>query len=196
VGGKYNVFNEAIRAVVARESPWRHPPERALVTMGGSDVRGTTPRAVRAFGDVAIDLDVIVGPGFTDETVAAVHAAQDDVTAAVRIHRDPDDLAELMHRADFAVTALGLTAYELLAVGTPIIGTPQAPDQQPKAATLRAEGVAIVLDTDPTVEEIEAAVTELIADEELRRRLRQQGRTLVSVDGVDRFIDELERLVG
>jgi UDP:flavonoid glycosyltransferase YjiC (YdhE family) len=101
-----------------------------------------------------------------------------------------------MYRADFAVTALGLTAYELLAVGTPIVGTPQAPDQEPKAETLREEAVAIVLSRDATVPEITEAITTMTSDEGSRRRFQRRGKDLVDVDGVDRFVTCLERLAG
>jgi spore coat polysaccharide biosynthesis predicted glycosyltransferase SpsG len=196
VGGEFNIVNEEIRAVAAREPRWRHPPERALVTMGGSDVRGTTPDVLRAFADFELALDVVVGPGFDDETVAAIEEARRTVTPTVDVHRDPDDFGELMYRADFAVTALGLTAYELLAVGTPIVGTPQAADQEPKAETLREEAVAIVLAADATVSQINEAITTMMSDESSRRRFQRRGRELVSVDGVDRFVSCLERLAG
>lgn len=196
VGGEFNIVDGEIRAVAAREPRWQHPPERALITMGGSDVRGTTPDVLRAFADFELALDVVVGPGFDDETVAAIREARRTIAPTVEIHRDPDDFGELMYRADFAVTALGLTAYELLAVGTPIVGTPQAPDQEPKAETLREEAVAIVLSRDATVPEITEAITTMMSDEDSRRRFQRRGRELVSVDGVDRFVTCLERLVG
>ena len=134
VGSDYYLFDAALRRLADREVPWRDPPERGLITMGGSDVGNATPDAVRAFDGTDLEIDVIVGPGFQNE--AEIEAAVRETDATFDVVRDPDDLPRRMFEADLAVTALGLTVYELLALRTPFVGLPQAPDQYPKVAPL------------------------------------------------------------
>jgi len=192
VGGEFVVLDRALSDLARQTPPWRDRPAHALITMGGSDVRGTTPSAVRAFDELPVAVDVVVGPGF--ENGAAIRTAARESDCKVTLHSDPPDMASLMFRADLAVTALGITAYELLALGTPLVGLVQAPDQRPKARALREADAALVLDPDAGSRRIHRAVSSLVADPDRRRSLRERGRALVGADGCERFADAIETL--
>lgn len=199
VGGDYNVMSRSLRERARRDAPWRDPPERALVTMGGSDPGGTTPVAMEALDGLDVRVDVVVGPAFDGGTIRAVDAAADRIDVRdVTSHRDPsaDDLAELGFQADLAVTALGLTAYELLAMRTPLVGLPQAADQYEKARELDARDAAVVLPDDAGAAGIREAVLELVENPARRHRLRETAGGVVDPDGVERVCDRFEALVG
>lgn len=194
LGAQYLLLREEFAARSLDEIPWRDPPEHALVMMGGSDVQNTTPAVIRAFDTIDADLtvDVVVGPGFENEPAIETAARATD-TAAVRIHREPENLAQLMQRADVAVSALGSTTYELLATATPTVGLVQADNQQPIGAALRQCDAALVLDSVTT--DIESAVGDalqcLVRNSTRRRNLRERARTLVDGKGTRRVYDEL-----
>lgn len=194
-GPDYQFFDESLRALAdetppTRESPpTRDPPERAIVLMGGSDPANTTPAAMRAFEGTDLLVEVVVGPGF--ENREEIAATAESVEASFSLADDPDDLAERLFRADLAVTALGLTAYELAAVGTPYVGIVQAADQRPKAAALADAGAALVVEDEA---EFPRAVERLTEEDDLRRRLRRRGEDLVGTDGTARVCDRLEAL--
>jgi len=193
LGGDYLIFDEAIRSLADRAPPWREPPERGLVAMGGSDVSNVTPAAMRAFDDRNLAVDVVVGPGFAPSNREAIRRTAEAVDCRFSLHDDPDDLASLMFEADVAVSALGLMAYEFLALRTPMIGAVIAPDQRPKAAALREADTADIVDDTGTAS-FRAALDTLLNDPDRRRTLRNRGRKLVDPDGVDRIVDEIERL--
>jgi len=192
VGPKYQIFDKKFSECLENEPPWRKPPERALVTLGGSDVTNTTPVAISALDGHNLEIDVVVGPGF--ENVAAIEQACAETDSMTRCHHDPDQLAELMFQADLAVAALGLTAYELLVMGTPFVGLVAASDQRPKARALHSADAVLLFEDIPGEKDLTEAVERLRYDDALRRRLRERGRALIDPDGADRVCDALESL--
>ncbi|MFB6255831.1 MAG: glycosyltransferase [Haloplanus sp.] len=95
-----------------------------------------------------------------------------------------------MFHADLAVSATGTTIYELLALGTPTVGLPQADNQEPIADAL-AEREAIVVPDGKT--RLSDAIRDLAADADRRRTLRERGRALVDGEGVHRVYDAVVR---
>jgi spore coat polysaccharide biosynthesis predicted glycosyltransferase SpsG len=112
--------------------------------MGGSDVKNVTPTIMNAFDQFNGCVDVVIGPGFSN--VDEIKQTADVVDTEFRLLFSPDDMAEIMQRADFAVTTCGGTVFELLAVRTPFIGIPQVENQQRRATALRNHKLALILD--------------------------------------------------
>lgn len=189
LGPEYVLLRGEIRNLLDAEPPWREHPERALVTMGGSDMTNQTPTAIRAFDGVNIRVDAIVGPGFSRLQEREIRTAAQSVSADVHLSRDPDDLAEQMLRADFAVSTSSSTTYELLALGTPIVSVPVVDNQEPIAAALREEGVASVLERGADESAFARAIHEYVSDTMLRREHRNLGRELVDGKGPGRVTD-------
>jgi spore coat polysaccharide biosynthesis predicted glycosyltransferase SpsG len=187
LGSKYAPLRGPLRSLARRDPPWREPPQRAIVTLGGSDVTNQTPKVVHSFDGVGVQVDVIIGPGFSAEQERDARAAGDDIDADVSVHRDPDDLAERMFRADLAVCTASSTVYELLALGTPIVCLPVVENQEPIAAALRDKDVATVVRGKPGESELRKAIEGYVSDASLRQRRRTTGRELVDGRGTERI---------
>jgi spore coat polysaccharide biosynthesis predicted glycosyltransferase SpsG len=156
--------------------------------MGGSDIRGTTPTIVRAFDGLGLEVDVIIGPGFDNGD--AIERAVRETDANFDVVEDPNDLPERMFEADFAVSATGTTIYELLALGTPTIGLPQADNQEPIAKEL-AEREAIETADGSTSSKVHATIEMLSTSPKRRRELRDRGTSLLDASGAERVYDVL-----
>lgn len=194
LGLDYLLLREEIRTLAQQSPPWRDPPERALVTMGGSDIRGTTPEVLPAFEGTDLTVDVIIGPGFDQENEREIERVAQETEADLRLLRGPSDLVDRMFQADLAVSATGTTSYELLALGTPTIGIPQADNQIPIVEALREDGAMVHLP--PTeIDGLAAAVEELIMDATERWSLRERGRELLDGAGSERVYKTLIREV-
>lgn len=191
LGTKYVLLRQAIRGYMSKDPKWRQTPERAIVTMGGSDPTEFSPSVLRAFDGVDLTVDAIIGPGFSDRQIEEVHAAVDEVSADIQVLRNPDDLAERMFQADFAITTASTTTYELFALGTPIVCLPVADNQEPIAKVLRDRDLATVLPRRADENTFRVAVRYCMDNPQLRLEHIKRGRELVDGRGVERVADEM-----
>jgi spore coat polysaccharide biosynthesis predicted glycosyltransferase SpsG len=190
-GPEYLLLRQAITEYASVDPPWRETPSRAIVTMGGSDIVELTPTVIRAFDGFDLRVDAVAGPGFSAEQEAEIREVADNVSADVRVVRDPDDLPGRMFQADFAVTTASTTTYELLALGTPIINLPVVDNQKLIANTLQEHDAATVLEDTAGVDAFSDAIGNYMSDRSLRRKRRETGRDLVDGRGVDRVLQKV-----
>lgn len=192
LGTDYVLLRHEIRKRAVDDPPWREDPERAIITMGGSDMQNLTPTIVHAFDGSDLRVDAIVGPGFSENQEREIQTAAESVSVDVRVARNPDDLSDRMFQADFAVSTASSTTYELLALGTPIVSIPVADNQEPIANTLRERNIATVIKPEITKEAVQDPIKEYITDLSLRKERRNYGRKLVDGEGVYRITNEIE----
>jgi spore coat polysaccharide biosynthesis predicted glycosyltransferase SpsG len=183
LGTDYLLMREEFRELAKETPPWRDPPERAIVTFGGSDVNNSTPDAVRAFDGFDLEVDAIIGPGFENED--EIRDAATETDAKFNLLKNPDDLPRRMFEADLAVSATGSTIYELLATGTPTICAPQSDNQRPVAESL--EDTILRFDTNS----IQNCLLRLTEDSTLRQKMREDGKELIDAKGVQRVYSVL-----
>jgi spore coat polysaccharide biosynthesis predicted glycosyltransferase SpsG len=181
LGPDYILLREQFREVARKESDWQSPPTQVLITMGGSDVSNTTPIAMEAFDNFSGNVDVVIGPGFSN--IEEIKRAADSLPTCFNLLYSPDNMAELMQQADVAVSAVGGTVFELLATRTPFVGIPQVENQMQRSEALcRNELARIVTTGDALVPEVE----ELFEDDKRRRRLFERMAGVVDGNGAKR----------
>ena len=180
--------------------PWRNwrrtvreVAVRVLVTLGASDFHYQTPKVVEGFKMIGrSDLEITVvgdaggqGQGLTDVWESP----------PIRVRGAVDDMAELMAWADVAVSAGGITCYELAFMGLPNLILVLAENQRDTAQGMASAGASINLGwcEDVTVEGIAGALSELLEDVERRRKMSETGRSLVDGHGCWRVIEEMKR---
>jgi spore coat polysaccharide biosynthesis protein SpsF len=154
-----------------------------LVTMGGSDPLGLTLRSARALAklDPVFRARFVIGPGVENRAAVAKQIV------ALRSHFETiegaDDLATEFARADLALAAFGVTAYELAAFGVPALYLGLTEDHALSASAFENAGMGLSLGVADAVadEEIAARVLALLNDPSRRRDMRAAG--LMTVDG-------------
>lgn len=140
LGPRYMLLRPEYAGAPARSVPAH--PRHVLVAMGGGDPLGIMERVlveVRAALGPGPELHAIVGPYFGPEWAAEGTAAR-WAAEGVHLHRTPSDLRPHVARADLAVTAAGITLYELAACGVPTVAFSIAPNQRPQLEVLAGEG--------------------------------------------------------
>jgi len=196
IGTDYVLLRSEILNRAVNNPPWRENPERAVVTMGGSDTANLTPTIVAAFDGIDLTVDVVIGPGFSRKQEQGIRNAARNVTAEIRISRNPDDLVERMFQADLAVSTASSTTYELLALGTPIVSVPVADNQLPIADALRDRDIATVINREHAKEQmIKRGITKYIENTALRKRWLREGKELVDGLGAERIRKNINTLV-
>jgi spore coat polysaccharide biosynthesis protein SpsF len=154
-----------------------------LVTMGGSDPFGLTLRAARALAllDPVFRARFVIGPGMADRTAVA--------RQVVALHRNfetiegADDLATEIAGADLALTAFGVTAYELAAQGVPAVYLGLSADHAESASAFERAGMGLSLGVadDVADETIARTVWKTLNDAPRLREMRAAG--LMTIDG-------------
>jgi spore coat polysaccharide biosynthesis predicted glycosyltransferase SpsG len=171
-----------------RARPVADRVRRILVTFGGSDLHGLTQRVVGAFAAVPgkLTLEVVIGPSLrTRDFVPA--GAHELVT-----HDQPQGLAELLGRADLAISAAGSTCWQACCVGVPLIAIQTVDNQRELAACLDRQHCALIFDRTQFCGLLErgdlAAVLKLFADPGERAAMIAAQRRLVDGKGAERII--------
>ena len=140
---------------------------RILISMGGTDPANDTAVALTGLAAQAADgvgLDVVIGAGNPHRQ--AVRSLCEGIPRA-ELHVQTSRMAELMMRADLAITAGGSTTWERCVLGLPALVTIQSEDQAPIAKAVEAVGGHRVLGSskDLTAHDYGRAIQALPPDE-------------------------------
>ena len=168
---------------------------RLLVTMGGSDPAGMTSKTLAALAQLNrhLEIDVVLGPAFIEDE--SFRSVLDQTGASVMVHRAPEDMPALMVRADLALAAFGVTAYELASLGVPALYLCLTDDHAEAASALTDAGLARSLgrhdlvSTSVLADAIEGFCTDSTALEEMRRR----GPELIDGLGARRIAEKIAK---
>lgn len=155
---------------------------RILVMAGASNMFGDTPARIAD----------AVAESFADDEVVAPASIADATERAVSPLPTPFDLAEIAPGIDLAVVAAGMTTYELVSAGIPLVAIALVENQRVVIDGCRASGIALPVDgigRDP-LPELAAALARL-QEPELRARLSDRGTTILDGHGADRIADAL-----
>ena len=173
------------------------PRPTLLVTMGGSDPAGFTLVAAQALSklDPVFRARFVIGPGVADrsrlaKTIVALAPHFETVEGA-------SDLATEYASCDLALTAFGVTAYELAAFGVPALYLCLTPDHAESASAFESTGMGVSLGlaerTPP--QEISRAVWALLSSPARRREMRAAGLATIDGEGAARIAADLARML-
>ena len=174
-----------------REEPAR--AENVLVTMGGGDADNVTLRVLKALAACEAPLHIRAVAGASNPHLDQLRAAA-KASPNVELLHSVKDMPALMDWADLAVSAAGVTCWELAFMGVPMVLLVLADNQQPSAVNAHEAGMALNLGDAGAVSEgeISAAVADLAASADRRRHLAEQGRDLVDGQGAARVVRAME----
>ncbi|MCU4974985.1 UDP-2,4-diacetamido-2,4,6-trideoxy-beta-L-altropyranose hydrolase [Halobacteria archaeon AArc-m2/3/4] len=186
LGPEYLLLREEFSNPPGPNIVFRENPERAIILMGGSDVNNRTPEVMAAFDNQDISVDVIIGPGYNNKN--EIRRAANNHNCRWNVHQTPNNLSELMFKADFAVTALGTTTYELIATNTPVIGLVEADNQLPIARALSKQRLGTVIWENQTLHK---EVDKMITSSKMRKELWEKYSRLIDGNGAIRIVNGL-----
>lgn len=139
IGPRYALLQRDYRDLRVAREPLRWPPQRILVSYGGTDPGGETPRLLEALlaAECGAFIDVVAG------SRAAVSQELGDLVATaadVELHVEMPTLAPLLARADLSFGASGAATWERMCFGVPGVVTTTAPDQSGVTRALHEAG--------------------------------------------------------
>jgi spore coat polysaccharide biosynthesis protein SpsF (cytidylyltransferase family)/spore coat polysaccharide biosynthesis predicted glycosyltransferase SpsG len=194
---------ELVRAAREAEGRGRARSERVLVVFGGSDPAELTPGVCERLleADGSLTLEVVTGPLMSDEVrgrvadIAAAHAG------GLTVHAGLPSLAALFASATLAVSAGGITKYELALFGVPAVLVSVADNQVQSTEGMAAleacayAGRAFGPDAVGPAEIVLETVG-LLADSERRGKIAAAARRTVDGSGANRIAERVVALLG
>jgi spore coat polysaccharide biosynthesis predicted glycosyltransferase SpsG len=170
--------------------------ENILVLQGGSDTYGFIPKIVKSLSFLPNDIqvDVVLGPNFQhyDELEKSIRSCSIDLNIITGL----TDLSELMLKADLAISAAGVSLFELACLGVPTIVVCAEEFEVATASRLEAAGFGVNLGFGNRVdnEQVQKKVKELIKDVEVRRNMSITGKRLIDGRGSQRMVEYILKL--
>jgi len=191
VGWEWVLLRPEFATEIRRES---NEPPVILITMGGSDPIGLTPKVVHALALVRrpIECVVLIGPGFVHDSALA--AALDEFPHGYTIVRD-GDVRERMLDADLGVLSFGVTAYEAAACALPAAHVCITEDHALSSSVFADADIAVSLGLAGDVQEtrLAEAIDELLAESTRLRAMGRRARNLVDGGGATRIAEVIAR---
>lgn len=119
-----------LKKPVVRRQKIRDKVKRVFISQGGTDTFGLLPKIVEILGSIKapIKFDVHVGPIFKHDK--SLNAALKKTSANFVVFDNVRNLAKLMRGADMAISACGLTIFELLSIGIPTLALTAEPRER------------------------------------------------------------------
>jgi len=127
-GPKYWIFREEFHELHKQKKAISKNVDSILAIFGGSDPSNLTTLVVKELLNLPehIKIDIVLGASFGNHhSLNRVLRQYESANRDINIHNDIPYVAELMYRADLVIASPGLSAFEALYVGTPIIVIPQ-----------------------------------------------------------------------
>lgn len=168
-GVRYALLRRQFRSASGHERDVPIRARRLLLALGGSP-----PEPV-----VALVRAALTHPSLRDLIVTRLEGV--------------DDVAAAMAGADIALSASGSTCWELCCMGVPAVVLPIAPNQEPLAAAVERNGVA-VHGGSPAVlapSDLAATVAALVNDPARRAEMARLGPHLVDGQGARRVVTRM-----
>jgi len=158
-------------------------PGKYIVTLGGADTYGVTPRIMRLLARHRRSATVVVGPAFSHfDALRAVTGGTFEVKQNV------PSLAEEFDRHEVAITGGGMTPFEAAACGLPCIVVANEDFEVPVGRALAAFGGAVFAGHHAALDESVFA-RELPVDEMSRAALQR-----IDLEGVRRVVEAVRSL--
>jgi UDP-2,4-diacetamido-2,4,6-trideoxy-beta-L-altropyranose hydrolase len=170
---------------------------KILVTFGGSDPLGLTVLAIDALSTLdlsQVQIRIVIGPGFANYLVDQIKLKTTN-SPHIGLILAPDSLAVHMMWADLAISATGLTKYELARTGTPAILVSTDPAHATAHQAFDDANTAWHLGIAEEISEecLSEALWNLITNAKVREKMSNNGQALIDGHGAMRIADYMKR---
>ena len=160
---------------------------RVLISCGSTNPKLALEKMVEGcLAGCDLHLDVVIGAlaEFNEELFS---------TNRITVHRGVRNLAPFMERSAFAISAAGMTLYELSCVGVPTIACSIVDNQTGNTNGFRALGLGVSLNNDWKVADVKSAVASLVEDKTVLDRIHSAMIETVDGHGAERIVKVLTK---
>ncbi len=188
-GAEYIILDPKIEKYRAAFPACGNPSE-ILVTLGGSDTYGMTPRVLSALGGMQIPpaVGVSLGPNFNHRET--LNSALAKYPGRVRIYDNPSSLVGLVAKAKIILCGGGVTLFEAAALGVPALAIANEPHEIPIVRWFEEKGFCICLGfrENGVESRLSSALPDLLSGSDHLEQMSRTGRSLVDGRGLERIV--------
>lgn len=193
LGPRYALLRREFRCL-GEERSLPDSAQRLLITMGGGDEHNVTAKVLSALalsGLEDIEVKAVLGPA--NSHAKELGALVAGLPFRCELARNVADMAALIRWADAAVTAAGITTYELACAGTPFVTLVTANNQEANANKFAEHEVALNLGWYDVIapDKLASRLREFLCDGGQLRDQAAKGRELVDGRGAERVVSVL-----
>ena len=170
-----------------------------MVTMGGIDHYDISSRLLRSLESFKEPLTIHIVVGQYYENLENIRRAAEQSPHSTEIHLQPDSLLEIIQSCDLAVSAGGITLYELASQGVPAVGIWLWENQRQNVERLGATGAILSLafeENDQFDVRLGEAVTGLLINDRRRNIMAEAAVSIVDGLGARRVAERLMTMAG
>jgi UDP-2,4-diacetamido-2,4,6-trideoxy-beta-L-altropyranose hydrolase len=198
-GPGYFVFHPDFAAAARAQPEIAADPTRVLVTFGGSDPHAITLKTLRALAQIRepqLEIRVVIGPSFAHSLAAGIRELLPHLGHRVTTIEAPPTLSGPIAWCELALSAAGLTKYELALLGRPSLQISIDDAHAASNAEFERVGSAWHLGVHSalTEDDVAAALVRLMKDRGARERMSRAGRSLLDTRGGSRILDAVEEI--
>jgi len=166
---------------------------RLLVTFGGTDPNNLTGKILRylAAADLPSELKVDVVIGATSTHLSDIQMAARETSVPTQVFVAANNMAEHMARADLAIGAGGMTAWERCCMGLPSIIIVAAENQRASADALEREGVCLSIRSEYLAGSFHTVLQRALHDRTWHERAISRSVRMVDGLGATRVADAI-----
>jgi spore coat polysaccharide biosynthesis predicted glycosyltransferase SpsG len=202
-GIEYMVLDPIYRILSLQDKPNRENIQSVYVNLGGGNSGQYYWRVLKGLKLWGREVEVVGVPGFVSwgqEVLAKID------WSPLRFRWESRDIERLLFQADLAITAGGISAYEALCTGTPLLALSYDRLQKTTIRKLNRLGACVDLGLGDELlpEKLAGILARIEADCAMRKELSRRGRGLVDGQGAERVaqiirqsvMDTFARIVG
>ena len=175
---------------------FRQLPKNILITCGGSDPTASSAEMIRAVQllDKPLNVKVVVGPSFTEGNRKDIESAGKLAKLDITLIDRPNSLKDHFYWCDLAISASGLTKYELAVTGTPALLFSIDQLHHDINKSFISLGTALDLGVAPRAAQVATRLSALLGDFSMRRKLSDAGQRYFDNKGGERVVAEIIKL--
>ncbi|WP_309498785.1 UDP-2,4-diacetamido-2,4,6-trideoxy-beta-L-altropyranose hydrolase [Sulfurovum sp.] len=148
-GAKYTLLRKEFIEEKKKKRNFNHNHKNVFIAIGGTDhsnINTSILKVLESFPNVYVHLVTTTANVHLDKLKAYTQGKQN-----ITLHINTDQIAKLMHEADFAIVTPSVTLNEIFYMGLPFIAIKTAENQKEMVAFLEKNDLTVIKEFNPSV---------------------------------------------
>jgi len=184
----YLILNKNFKRFNLKEKVINKEVKKILITQGGSDTYGVVPKIVKNLGGLLRELEiyVLIGPAFKHRQELTTLIRNNNLN--IEILENVTEAWKLFYEMDIAISAGGMTLFELLCIGVPCIALTQEYKEMETINYLKNLNLVDILGLYEKIQnnDLLSKTVGLMNDYNTRTKMSRRSKQVIDGEGCER----------